>query len=164
LTNTRPSSHTSFSLIVTPHLAFKRHEHIRYLNELDIFKGEVNYGVYVFLLHGFFLWHVGEEWEEPSLRRVYKSLRAGIQSREGRVLVTYTVCLTAVRAFVQVWSATVAREVSEFLKPFLKILYCIGRILRVLEVAFEAGEALSAEMHRRDFKYRLANFSTAMPM
>jgi hypothetical protein len=144
-----------------------------YLNELDIFKGKVNYGVYVSLLHGFFLWHqVREGWDEPRLRRVYDSLRTGIQSRtrERQMPVTYIVCLTAIRAFGRVCGAAAAREVWEYLKPFLEMNDNVSYRedaargwLEDLVVAFEGGKGLNADMRGRDIKYRVGNFSTAMP-
>jgi hypothetical protein len=166
LTNTRPSSHTSFSLIVTPHLAFKRHEHIRYLNELDIFKGEVDYGVYV----------------SPPTRVPLVACRRGVGGTESPTRVQESPCGDPVTGGS---GAGYVRRLSHCHSGICTSLECDGGARSIgiseafsgdtvlhredpssgwLEVAFKAGEALSSEMQGRDIKYRVGNFSTAMPM
>ena len=94
-----------------------------YLNELDAFGFAPNYGTYVDIFHGFFLWHEpeGGEWSGEKLASVYSVIHEGLLHGNLPFAISFVLALTAIRAHGRVLGAEKAREVWEMLKPHMRI-------------------------------------------
>ena len=111
-----------------------------YLNEMDAFGIVPNYGIYVDIFHGFFLWHKPDgdgEWSAEKLKNVYSVIQEGVLHGNLPFAISFVLALTAIRAHGKVFGAKKAREVWEMLKPYLRINENVqdseGRKVRALE-------------------------------
>ena len=139
-----------------------------YLNEMDRFNIEPLYGTYVDLLHGFFLWHGRSKktpWNKERLRNIFSIIRKGILEGKPTIPITYVIALTSIRAFGKVEGGKGAREVWDFLRPWL-VLNENARERKVIAHSwleqlvkkFEAGENLGPEMSGGDARWRVKDW------
>lgn len=161
-------NHGTLRLFLTYHCHYTgRFEDIAfYLNEMDGFGVQPNYGTYVDLLHGFFRWHVKyPQWDAERLEKLFTF----IVNENGRPMVpiTYVVALTGIRAFGTVQGGQKAREVWETLRPWLQINSNVqdkrdAKVDQLEQVVqkFEKGEDLGYEMSGGDPRWRIIDWRT----
>ena len=139
-----------------------------YLNEMDVFDIPLNYGTYVDLLHGFFMWHEAESaWSADRLVAVFSSVRNGVEKSDPPFPITYVVATTAIKAFGRVQGGKSAREVWELLRPWLVINENVEKRkdekiehLDELVSMFETGEGMSLLRANKDPRWRVYDWRT----
>ena len=139
-----------------------------YLNEMERFNIEPLYGTYADLLHGFFLWHrrsMKTPWNKERLRNIFLLIQKGILEGKPTIPITYVIALTSIRAFGKVEGGKRAREVWDFLRPWVVLNENVrGRklvaysSLEQLVKKFEAGEDLGPEMSGGDSRWRVKDW------
>ena len=139
-----------------------------YLNEMERFNIEPLYGTYADLLHGFFLWHTHSRttpWNKERLQNIFSLIQKGILEGNPTIPITYVVALTSIRAFGKVEGGKRAREVWDFLRPWLVINENVRERklvahswLEQLVKKFEAGENLGPEMSGGDARWRFKDW------
>src|SRR5947207_4743841 len=139
-----------------------------YFNEMERFNIEPLYGTYADLLHGFFLWHRREkktQWNKVRLRNIFSLIQKGVLEGKSTIPITYVIALTSIRAFGKVEGGKRAREVWDFLRPWLVLNENAGgrklvahSSLEQLVKKFEAGEALGPEMSGGDVRWRVRDW------
>lgn len=139
-----------------------------YLNEMDGFRIPLNYGTYVNLLHGFFMWHTAESaWTADRLVALFSSVRNGVEKSDPTFPITYVVATTAIKAFGRVQGGESAREVWELLKPWLVINENvekrkdekIGHLEQLVNM-FEEGKGMSILRENQDPRWRVLDWRT----
>jgi hypothetical protein len=138
-----------------------------YLNELDAFRYAPNYGTYVDIFHGFFLWHKpeGSEWNGEKLASVYSVINEGLLHGNLPFAISFVLALTAIRAHGKVFGAEKAREVWKMLEPHMRINENVKdqqvkkvRALENLVKMFEKRGKLPWEMVGGDQLYRVLDW------
>jgi hypothetical protein len=137
-----------------------------YLNEMDAFGFAPNYGTYVDIFHGFFLWHTPDgEWSGEKLTSVYSVIHEGLLHGNLPFAISFVLALTAIRAHGKVFGAEKAREVWEMLKPHLRINENVRdqelkkvRALENLVKMFEERGELPWQMVGGDQLYRVLDW------
>jgi hypothetical protein len=139
-----------------------------YLNEMDRFNIEPLYGTYADLLHGFFLWHKRSKetpWNKERLRNIFSLIQKGILEGKPTIPIKYVIALTSIRAFGKVEGGKGAREVWDFLRPWLVLNENVRERkliahswLEQLVKKFEAGENLGPEMSGGDARWRVKDW------
>ena len=139
-----------------------------YLNEMERFNIEPLYGTYADLLHGFFLWHRRSRetpWNKERLQNIFSLIRNGILEGKPTIPITYVIALTSIRAFGKVEGGKRAREVWDFLRPWLVLNENVRERklvahswLEQLVKKFEAGENLGPEMSGGDARWRVKDW------
>ena len=139
-----------------------------YLKEMDAFGISPNYGTYVDIFHGFFLWHKPDgDWSGEKLRNVYSVIHEGLVHGQLPFAITFVLALTAIRAHGKVFGAAKAREVWEMLRPHLRInenvqTKALSRItaLESLVKMFEERSELPRCMAGGEEPYRVTDWRT----
>jgi hypothetical protein len=167
--NTLVPNHGTLRLFIGYHTHYTgRLEDVAfYLNDMDGFGVQPNYGYYIDLLHAFFLWHKeNPKWNAARLDKLFSFI---MKAGKPLIPIRFATALAAIRAFGTVHGGEKAREVWDLLRPWIVLNPNVKMdpvvrldLLEKVVQKFEAGEELGPDMSGADRRYRIMDWRTTL--